>query len=145
MARNLTPYERERVEQLLQNWVQSKLGGGAISGYATSSIYADQIEGRAAYRETRYPVIQVDADRVNAVVFGRAATQLLPAIEPMRDALQVTLIMYYLEELTQEKIARILKIARQTVVARLANARWLIWESVNQKVQFGGNPRQITI
>lgn len=130
--RRLTKYEMERVEQLLVNWAQSKLGA-TLSGYASTSAYDDQIEARTASFETRYPVIQVDADRVDAVVFGRPATQFLSAIAPMRDEWREPLIMYYVGNLGQADIARRLKIAQQTVADRLAAAKFTVWSAISEK------------
>lgn len=129
--RALTKYEHKRVEQLIFNWVQSKLGA-RMSAFAMTSVYDEQLEARNENYQTRYPVIQVDADRVNAVVYGRAATQFLPAIPPMRVELQEPLVMFYVLAWSQIEIARRLRVAQSTVSARLNVARSLIWEAIGQ-------------
>lgn len=127
--RRLTAYESERVEQLLENWVQSKCGA-RIGDYAMSSAYEDQVEGRSAEFVTRYPVIQVDADRVDAVVYGRKATQFLAARAPMRSEWQLPLIMEYLQQCSRAAIARRMEIAPRTVADRVAAAKWTIWDTL---------------
>lgn len=134
MSRTLTRYERERLERLLNNWVESKQGAGAaLTGYASTSAYAGQTAGRGENFETRYPILQQQADQVDAVVYGRAATQLLPAVAPMCNAWREPLEFYYLRMWRQDEIARRLKIARRTVNDRLHAARLAIWDGVNQK------------
>lgn len=129
VTRVLTQYEHDRLELLLTNWGCSK-AGLTLANYASTSAYDDQVEARSAEYATRYPILQVDADRVDAIVYGRAPTQLLPAVAPMRIEWRLVLELRYIKCRTQADSARLLKVAQQTVADRLRAAKLELWNAL---------------
>lgn len=126
--RKLANWERERLEEMIRNWVLSR--AGARTSLAMSSVYADVVQGKGESFESRIPVLQVDADRVEAAVFGRKATGSLPAVEPMPDTLRDPFLLVYLHNLTTRAAASRVRCPQQTLQDRLERARWHVWESV---------------
>lgn len=140
--RALTSYQQTRLEQTLDNWIRSKCGA-RIGSFAMSSMWEDQIEGRSGSWETRYPIIQVDADRVDVVVFGRKPTQFLAGVVPMRPDLAVPLTLEYLGQWSRAAIARKLEIASSTVRYRIKAAKLVIWDAMSEMRDSAGIRRAL--
>lgn len=130
--RPLTAFELQRVELLLVNWALAK-AGAPLSSYASTSAYSEITAGRSAQYTTRYPILQRDADLVDAIIYGRPASQLLPAVAPMFSHWREVLELYYIAQMKQAEIARRIRITQQSVSSRLAAARFVIWTAVSEK------------
>lgn len=126
MARVLTKTEEAWIESLLTNWGLSKQGA-PLRLYASTSAYDGQ-QSRGAEYTSRIPVLQFDADRIEALVYGRAPTQLLAAVPPLQVEWREVIEYRYVRQWGQVRIARVLRIAPATVSERLKAARSMIWE-----------------
>jgi DNA-directed RNA polymerase specialized sigma24 family protein len=131
-VRQITAYESERLDMMLESWVRSKQGS-AVGSIAMSAVFDDGIQGRSENYECRSPVLQADAEMIDELVDGRPSTQLRPAIPRMPEIWREPLRWVYLEQKTQWQTARLLGCAQQTVSYRIKGARLWLADGVFKK------------